>query len=63
MITVSIVIPCYNEVATLERLIDAVFDSPIGEREVILVDDASTDGTVELIRTKIDPQDLRKHRM
>jgi glycosyltransferase involved in cell wall biosynthesis len=54
MITVSIVIPCYNEVATLERLIDAVFDSPIGEREVILIDDASTDGTVELIRTKIE---------
>ena len=54
MITVSIVIPCYNEVSTLEQLIDAVFDSPVGEKEVILVDDASTDGTVELIRTKIE---------
>jgi glycosyltransferase involved in cell wall biosynthesis len=54
MITVTVVIPCYNEVATLEQLVDAVFDSPIGEKEVILVDDASTDGTVELIRTKLE---------
>ncbi|MCP4592870.1 MAG: glycosyltransferase family 2 protein [bacterium] len=45
----SIVIPIYNEKATLEEIINRVLavDLPL-EREVILVDDGSTDGTREL---------------
>ncbi len=54
--TVSIVIPCYNEVETLEQLIDSVLRSPVESKEVIVVDDASDDGTAELIRTKIEPR-------
>ena len=54
MTTVSIVIPCYNEIATLEQVIDAVLDSPVQGKEIIVVDDASTDGTAELIRTKVE---------
>jgi len=54
MSIVSIVIPCYNEVETLEQIIDAVLDSPGPDKEVIVVDDASTDGTVDLIREKIE---------
>jgi len=51
--TLSIVIPCYNEVHTVEALIEAVERSPVRDKEIILVDDASTDGTRELIRQKI----------
>jgi glycosyltransferase involved in cell wall biosynthesis len=54
--TVSIVIPCYNEIDTIEALIDAVENSPVRDKEIILVDDASTDGTQELIRRKIEPR-------
>jgi glycosyltransferase involved in cell wall biosynthesis len=54
MSNISIVIPCYNEVATLEQVIDAVLAAPAAEKEVIIVDDGSTDGTVELIRTKLE---------
>ena len=54
--TLSIVIPCYNEIDTIEALIAAVEDATVGEREIILVDDASTDGTQELIRQKIEPR-------
>jgi len=52
--SLSIVIPCYNEVNTIESLIDAVLNSPVPEKEIIVVDDASTDGTQELIRQKIE---------
>jgi glycosyltransferase involved in cell wall biosynthesis len=55
MLTVSIVIPCYNEIESLEQIIEAVRVAPIENREIVLVDDASTDGTRELIRTKIEP--------
>jgi len=50
---VSIVIPCYNEVATIEALVEAVLAVPLEDREIILVDDASTDGTSELISERL----------
>ncbi len=59
MNTLSIVIPCYNEVSTLEKVIDAVLESPVGQKEVIIVDDGSTDGTSELIRDKIEQRVAR----
>lgn len=54
----SVVIPCFNEVETVEKLLDAVHASPYQDKEIILVDDFSTDGTRDLlsgkIRSKID---------
>jgi glycosyltransferase involved in cell wall biosynthesis len=45
----SIVIPVYNEKQTLLEIIRRVLASPVPvERELILVDDCSTDGTREL---------------
>jgi glycosyltransferase involved in cell wall biosynthesis len=49
----SVVIPCYNEVETVEKLLDAVHASPYKNKEVILVDDFSTDGTRDLLSTQI----------
>jgi glycosyltransferase involved in cell wall biosynthesis len=57
--TLSVVIPCYNEVNTVEALIEAVERSPVRDKEIILVDDASTDGTRELVRQKIEPRIAR----
>jgi glycosyltransferase involved in cell wall biosynthesis len=46
---VSIVIPCFNEEKTLETLIEAVLASPVRDKEIIVVDDASTDRTPEVL--------------
>lgn len=50
----SIIIPCYNERDFLPDIITRVKDSPIKEKEIILVDDGSNDGTTELIKTNIE---------
>lgn len=52
----SIIIPCYNEKRYLSELIGLVKESPVKEKEIILVDDCSNDGTIELIRTKIESE-------
>jgi glycosyltransferase involved in cell wall biosynthesis len=50
----SIIIPCYNELDTLEQVIQSVIDATGPDREIIVVDDGSTDGTRELLQKKIE---------
>jgi glycosyltransferase involved in cell wall biosynthesis len=49
--------PCYNEIGTVEQVINRVLDSPFTQ-ELIIVDDGSTDGTRELLE-KIDHPRVR----
>lgn len=51
----SVVIPCYNEISTIEAILDAVENSPYPEKEIIIVDDFSTDGTREKLAREIEP--------
>ncbi len=44
----SILIPVYNEAATLRRLVERVLEVPY-EKELILVDDCSSDGTAAIL--------------
>lgn len=46
----SIVIPCFNEKATILELIDAVRHVPIEHKQIIIIDDGSTDGTREILK-------------
>ena len=46
----SVVIPCFNESATLARVLKAVKDAYPPDKEIIVVDDASTDGVAQWIR-------------
>lgn len=47
----SVVIPCFNELATIDSVIQSVQKCGISPLEIIIVDDCSTDGTCELLRT------------
>jgi glycosyltransferase involved in cell wall biosynthesis len=52
----SVVIPCYNEKDLLPHLIALVKTAPVSDKEIILVDDGSTDGTTDLIRTSMEKE-------
>jgi glycosyltransferase involved in cell wall biosynthesis len=51
----SIIIPCYNEKNTITDIIRAVRSSPVEHKEIIVVDDCSTDGTRDLLAATIEP--------
>jgi glycosyltransferase involved in cell wall biosynthesis len=49
----SVIIPCYNEVNTICQVVRAVKDSPVPDKEIIIVDDCSKDGTRELLENHL----------
>jgi len=51
----SIVIPCYNEKNTIHAIVAAVKAAPFDDKEIIIVDDFSSDGTREVLRRDIEP--------
>ena len=44
----TVVIPVYNEAATLPTLIERVKRAPI-DKEILLIDDGSTDGCAQVV--------------
>ncbi|MFH1648196.1 MAG: glycosyltransferase family 2 protein [Patescibacteria group bacterium] len=46
----SVVIPVYNEKDTLEKIVDLVRAVDGIDKEIIMVDDGSTDGSVEILK-------------
>jgi glycosyltransferase involved in cell wall biosynthesis len=52
---VSIIIPCYNEKNTIEKVIDAVRNAPLDNKEIVVVDDCSQDGTQTVLKQRLSP--------
>jgi glycosyltransferase involved in cell wall biosynthesis len=47
--TLSVIIPCYNERDTIEAVVNAVRSGAVQRVEIIVVDDSSRDGTREIL--------------
>ena len=62
MLSVSIIVPCYNEKNHIQLLLDAIYAQtyPIAKMEVVIADGRSTDGTRTIISEWCDKhQDLK----
>ncbi len=53
---VSVVIPVFNKAPFLQECLDSVFGQSHADMEVIAVDDCSTDGSWEILRSSPDPR-------
>lgn len=51
----SVIIPCYNEKNHIESIVRKVLDAPIDKKEIVVVDDKSTDGCQKILKEKIEP--------
>jgi glycosyltransferase involved in cell wall biosynthesis len=50
VIPVTAYVPCYNAVATIRRAVESVLAQTVRAAEVFVVDDGSTDGSMDAIR-------------
>jgi glycosyltransferase involved in cell wall biosynthesis len=50
---ISVVIPVFNERNTIEQVVRAVRTSDVGDIEIVVVDDASSDGTQQVLKEKV----------
>ncbi len=49
----SIIIPCFNESNTIKKIIDKVYNNSKYENEIIVIDDCSTDGSREILKSEL----------
>lgn len=54
MIDLSVIMPVYNGEAYLRQAIDSILEQTFKDFEFIIIDDASTDGTIDIIRSYTD---------
>ena len=51
----SVVIPCYNEVDTIFEIVQRLKAIDVDDIEIIIVDDASIDGTKNILKESLEP--------
>lgn len=51
---ISVIIPLYNKETIIDRTLKSVLSQDYDDFEVIIVDDGSTDGGVNVVRSKVD---------
>lgn len=56
--TLTVVIPCYNEEHTILEIVERVRRSPVTLQEIIIVDDCSRDGTRTVLKEHLEGDPL-----
>lgn len=51
MLEISVVIPCFNSVNTISKCIYSIFNQTVLPKEIIVIDDGSTDQTLSLLNS------------
>lgn len=60
MIKYSIIVPAYNAASYISRCIDSILHQQYGEFEIFLINDGSTDGTLDICK-RYEESDSRVH--
>lgn len=60
---ITVVIPCYNAALTIGEALDSAFSQAGAECRIVVVDDASTDGTCEAVRAHAAAERIELVRM
>jgi glycosyltransferase involved in cell wall biosynthesis len=55
-VSVSVIVPSYNRVSLLQKTVASVISQTFTDWELIIVDDGSTDDTVDVIQSMNDPR-------
>jgi len=55
-IQLSVIVPCFNEINTIDEVIKKIKNSEIKSKEIIIVDDGSSDGSREYLMKLNDSQ-------
>ncbi|MDC3031262.1 glycosyltransferase family 2 protein [Prochlorococcus sp. AH-716-P08] len=53
-ILLTVIVPCFNEINTIEKVIKKIKTSSVQDKEIIIVDDFSTDGSREYLKNFSD---------
>ncbi len=53
-ILLSIIVPCFNEIHTISQVIEKIKESPVNNKEIIIIDDFSNDGSREFLNNLND---------
>jgi len=54
--TVSIIVPAYNEVMTIQKCLNSLVQLNYPQYEIVVVDDGSTDRTLDLVKAYASPK-------
>ena len=57
-ILLSVIVLCFNEIKTLDKVINDIQSSPVESKEIIIVDDFSSDGSREFLK-KVESYNIK----